>query len=214
MTNFDFWSTQGWLRAFWSFWPEKALWVLQCLNRLYHVSLDVFAVPQWKMNIFRFLGVQHANRGLTKYGIYREKKILTFPTSLRLYWQPNKTLKKKKKTLNLPIFNFDRHKNQPNTILNQKPFETPNQNTNPLVIGSSSLSLSLSLSLSIVTEKVELEITPPPPLTVALPIDLLSLMSDLLSLLSHRLYLSLSLSLYPWPKTQISSGLVVWLVQI
>ena len=66
---FDLWSTQGWLGAFWSFWPKKALWVLWCSNVLHHVILDVLTAL-WRENyIFRFFGVRHTNQGRTKYGI-------------------------------------------------------------------------------------------------------------------------------------------------
>ena len=66
---FDLWSTQGWLGAFWSFWPKKALWVLWCSNVLHHVILDVLTAL-WRENyFFGFFGVRHTNQGRTKYGI-------------------------------------------------------------------------------------------------------------------------------------------------
>ena len=68
--NFDFLSTRSWLGAFWLIWPEMALWVLRCPNRLCHITVDVSVALWRKDNIFGIFGVWHANRRWTKYGVY------------------------------------------------------------------------------------------------------------------------------------------------
>ena len=70
LTHFDFWSTQGWPRAFWSIWLEMALRVLRCPNGLRHVNLDVSMALWRKNNIFEIFGIRHLNWRWTKYGVY------------------------------------------------------------------------------------------------------------------------------------------------
>ena len=48
--------------------------MLWCLYGLRYVNLDVFMIPWKKVNIFEIFGVWHANRGQTKYGIYKVLK--------------------------------------------------------------------------------------------------------------------------------------------
>ena len=73
LTNFDFRSTPHWPGAFWSIWPEMALWVLWCPNGLRHINLDASVASWKKVDIFGIFGVQHANRGRTKYDIYSDQ---------------------------------------------------------------------------------------------------------------------------------------------
>ena len=55
-------------------------------ERLHHVILDVLAAPWKENNIFGFFGVQHVNRGRTKYGISTEQQIWANQGANWLFW--------------------------------------------------------------------------------------------------------------------------------
>ena len=74
LTLFDLWSTQGWPRAFWSFWLKMVLWALQCPNGLCHAIIYVLVTPRREKYIFGFSRVWHAIWGRTKYGINTPKR--------------------------------------------------------------------------------------------------------------------------------------------
>ena len=53
------------------FGHEMTFWVFRCPNKLCHINLDVSVAPWKKVNIFEIFKVWHANRGRTKYDIYK-----------------------------------------------------------------------------------------------------------------------------------------------